>query len=143
MTRTSTLMTVCFCAGMLGALCNSLVAWQAGQLGLPAMAGVRMTPALDSGWLYARLVWGGLWGLIYFLAVAPMKSRRHWARKGLWISLLPSAFQLFVVFPYMTSHSVLGLDLGQLTPLFVVLYNLVWGFCTGVFCRLLWGRGKP
>jgi hypothetical protein len=41
----------------------------------------------------------------------------------------------------MTNHSVLGLDLGQLTPLFVLLYNLVWGFCTGIFSRLLWGRG--
>jgi uncharacterized membrane protein YoaK (UPF0700 family) len=141
MQRARILMTVCFCAGMLGALCYSMVVWQAGQIGLPAMAGVRMTPALTPDWLYSRLVWGGLWGLTYFLAVCSLKSRRHWARKGLWISLLPTAFQLFVVYPYMTSHGWMGLGLGQLTPLFIFLYNLVWGFCTGIFCRLFWGRG--
>lgn len=141
MLRSRTLMTVCFCAGLLGALCCSLVAWQAGQLGLPAMAGVRMAPSLTPDWLYPRLIWGGLWGLIYFLVVAPPKARRHWVRKGLWISLLPTAFQLLVVFPHMTRHGWLGLDLGQLTPIFVFFNNLVWGFFTGVFCRLFWGRG--
>jgi hypothetical protein len=105
------------------------------------MAGVRMSPALTTDWLYPRLVWGGLWGLVYFLTVAPAKFRRHWARKGLWVSLLPTAFQLFVVFPNMTRHGWLGLELGQLTPLFVFLNNLVWGLFTGIFSRLFWGRG--
>ena len=140
MTRTRTLMAVCFCAGMLGALCSSLVAWKAGQLGLPALLDVRMTPSLTLSWLYSRLIWGGLWGLTYFLAVGPLKSRRHWVRKGLWISLFPSLFQLLFVYPYMTGHGWLGLELGQFTPLFVLLYNLVWGFFTGLFCRILWGR---
>ncbi len=35
----------------------------------------------------------------------------------------------------------MGTSLGQLTPLFVLLYNFVWGFATGFFTRLLWGRG--
>lgn len=141
MPRSSTLMTVCFCAGMLGALCSSLLAWQASQMGLPAMANVQMSPALTPDWIYSRMVWGGLWGLLYFLAVGSLKSRRHWARKGLWISLLPTAFQLLVVYPQMTHHGWLGFDLGQLTPLFVFFYNLAWGLCTGIFCRLFWGRG--
>ncbi len=140
MPRTSTLMTVCFCAGVLGALCSSLIVWQAGQMGIPAMAGVRMSPSLTPDWLYGRLVWGGLWGLTYFLTVGSLKSRRHWVRKGLWISLIPTAFQLLFVYPDMTRHGWLGLDLGQFTPLFVVLYNLIWGFCIGIFSRLLWGR---
>ena len=103
-------MTVCFCAGMLGALCSSLVAWKAGQLGLPALLDVRMTPSLTLSWLYSRLVWGGLWGLLYFLTVGPLKSRRHWARKGLWLSLLPTAFQLepkIHLFGSMTIMSIL------------------------------------
>ena len=141
MSRTATLMAVCFCAGMLGALFSSLATWQAGRMGIPEMAGVSMSPALTSGWIYSRLVWGGIWGLAYFLVVGPLKSRRHWARKGLWISLLPTAFQLFFVYPYMTHHGLMGLDLGQLTPLFIFSYNLVWGLFTGIFCRLFWGRG--
>jgi hypothetical protein len=141
MSRTTTLMTVCFCAGMIGALFSSLATWQAGQMGLPAMAGVNMSPVLTPGWLYPRLVWGGIWGLTYFLTVSPLKSRRHWARKGLLISLLPTAFQLFFVYPYNTHHGLMGLDLGQLTPLFIFLYNMIWGLFTGIFCRLFWGRG--
>lgn len=141
MPHSRALLTTCFCAGMLGALCSSLITWKAGQMGLPSMVGVRMSPSLSSDWLYSRLVWGGLWGLTYFLAVGPLKSRRHWARKGLWISLLPTAFQLFFVYPYMTRHGLMGLDLGQLTPLFIFLYNLIWGLFTGIFCRLFWGRG--
>jgi len=141
MLRSRTLIAVCFCAGLLGALCSSLATWKAGQMGLPAMVGVSMAPALSSGWIYSRLVWGGIWGLTYFLAVGPLKSRRHWARKGIWISLLPTAFQLGFVYPYMTHHGWLGLDLGQFTPLFIVLYNMIWGLCTGICCRLFWGRG--
>jgi hypothetical protein len=126
---------------MLAALCSSLVAWQSGQMGLPAMAGVRITPSLNPEWIYSRMIWGGIWGLVYFLVVGPLKSRRHWARKGLWISVLPTAFQLLFVYPYMTRYGWFGLELGQLTPLFTFVYNLVWGLCTGIFCRLLWGRG--
>jgi hypothetical protein len=126
---------------MLGALCSSLIAWQSGEFGLPAMLDVRMTPSLTQPWIYKNLVWGGLWGLIYFLAVGPLKSRRHWARKGLWISLLPTLFQLLVFYPYMTGYGWFGIGLGQFTAIFVLAYNLAWGLFTGVFCRLLWGRG--
>ena len=141
MSRTRTLVSVCFCAGMLGALCTSLIIWQSGKLGLPAMIDVRMTPTLNAAYIYQNLIWGGLWGLLYFLAVGPLKSRRHWARKGLWISLVPTLFHLLVYYPYMTSHGWLGMGLGQLTPVVILVYNLIWGLFTGVFCRLLWGRG--
>ena len=140
MPRTKALITVCFCAGMLGALCSSLVAWKSGQMGLPAMAGVRMTPALTTDWIYSRLVWGGLWGLAYFLAVGPLKSRRHWARKGLWFSLLPSLIAIFYLYPYVYHKGMAGFDLGMLTPLLIMVSNLVWGFFTGFFARLFWGR---
>ena len=142
MNRPTVMLAVCFCAGLLGALCNSLVAWQAVVWELTDMAGVKLSAPFTPAWLYPRLVWGGLWGLVYFLTVGPINARRHWVRKGLWISLLPTVFQLFVVFPYMTSHGAMGLKLGQATPLFVLIYNLVWGFATGIFCRLLWGNRR-
>lgn len=141
MSRTRTLLSICFCSGMLGALCSSLVAWQSGEFGLPDMLDVRLAPALTPAWIYKNLVWGGLWGLLYFLFVGPLKSRRHWARKGLWASLFPTLFQLLVYYPYMTRYGWLGMGLGQFTAVFIFLYNLAWGFSTGVFCRLLWGRG--
>lgn len=140
MNRNSALLTVCFCAGMIGALFNSLVAWLCGRWGLPSLLEVNLAPNLSLAWLYPRLVWGGLWGMLYFIFVSHPRSRRHWTRKALWVSLVPTLAQLFIFFPNAGSGT-LGLALGTLTPIFVLLYNLVWGFFTGVFTRLLWGRG--
>jgi hypothetical protein len=141
MSRNSVMMAVCFCAGMIGALANSLALWLAGDLGITALAGVALAPDLTPAWLYPRLVWGGLWGLLYFLTVGGRNARCHWVRKGLWISLLPTLAQLLLVFPRQTPYGLLGLGLGALTPLFVFIFNCVWGFFTGLFARLLWGRG--
>jgi hypothetical protein len=141
MNRTGALLAVCFCAGLLGALANSLAAWLAGAWGVTALAGVTLAPKLTLGWLYPRLVWGGIWGLGYFLLVGRRNSRRHWVRKGLWLSLLPTAVQLFYIFPHKTPFGPMGMELGQLTPAFVLLFNFIWGFCTGLFSRLLWGKG--
>lgn len=140
MNRSLHLLAVCFCAGLLGALFCSLLLVLAAKLGLFVLAGVHLVPQLQPAWLYPRLVWGGLWGGAYFLAVRPQYARNRWARRGIWISILPTAFELVVVFPYLSGHGLLGQDLGQLTPLVVLLANMVWGICTGIFCRLLWGR---
>jgi len=140
MNRGSALFAVCFTAGLIGALANSLAVWLAGKWGITALAGVNLAPELTSAWLYPRLVWGGIWGLLYYLTVGRPRSRRQWVRKGLWVSLLPTAVQLFVIFPNTTSHGMLGMGLGTLTPLFVLLFNFVWGFFTGLFTRIFWGR---
>ncbi len=141
MQRNSALLAVCFCAGLLGGLANSLALWLADRWGLTALAGVQILPQLTPEWLYPRLVWGGLWGLLFYFTVARPRFRRHWVRKGLWLSLLPTLAQLFIVFPYQTPYGPLGIGLGTLTPLFVLLANFVWGFFTGLFTRALWGRG--
>jgi hypothetical protein len=134
------LLAVCFCAGLLGALLSGLLLGLAGKLGFFTLAGIHLAPRLHPDWFYPRLVWGGLWGLVYFLVVSPPSGRGRWARRGMWISILPTAFELVVVFPFLDGHGMLGQQLGRLTPLVVFLANLVWGFCTGVFARLLWGR---
>ncbi len=140
MNRNSALLAVCFCAGLLGALINSAALWLAGAKGLTAMAGVAIAPDLTPAWLYPRLVWGGLWGIIYFLTVGAARSRQKWIRKGLYISLLPTSAQLFYFFPQHTPHGMMGLGLGDATPVFVLGFNLIWGLFTGLFARILWGR---
>jgi len=139
--RHGALLCVCFCAGMIGALANSVAAWLAGAWGITALAGVRMAPFFNLPWLYPRLVWGGLWGLAYFLTVGGSRRRRQWVRKALWISLLPTIVQLAYIFPNRTPFGFFGMELGALTPLFVFIYNIIWGFFVGLFTRLLWGRG--
>jgi peptidoglycan/LPS O-acetylase OafA/YrhL len=140
MNRNGALFATCFAAGTLGALVNSLAAWLAGAWGVTALAGVKLAPDLSLEWLYPRLVWGGLWGLVYFLTVRTHRVRRQWVRKGLYVSLLPTLAQLFYFFPHQTPYGPMGIGLGSLTPLFVLLFNFVWGFAAGFFTRLLWGR---
>jgi len=140
MPKNSTLFAVCFAAGALGGLASSLFLWMLGNWGITAMLNVKLAPELSAAWLYPRLVWGGLWGLVYFFSVGVPRARRQWVRKGLYASLLPSAYMLFMVFPYDLGKGLAGMSLGTLTPLVVVATNLVGGFFCGVFTRLFWGR---
>jgi len=140
MPKSSALFAVCFVAGLLGALASSLFLWGAGEYGLSSMLGVRISPALRESWLYPRLILGGLWGLGYFFTVGIPRHRRCWIRKALWFSLLPTAFTLFYLYPYVEHKGLAGFDLGMLTPLLVLVSNLAWGFFTGFFTRLFWGR---
>lgn len=141
MQRTSALVSVCFCAGLIAALFNSAAVWLGGSWGIASLFGVTLAPAFTTTWLYPRLLWGGLWGALFCFWVRYPYQRRRWIRKGMWFSLLPSAAQLFIVFPKFTAQGMLGLGLGTLTPFFIIFYNLIWGLFLGVFTRLLWGRG--
>ncbi|PLX78097.1 MAG: hypothetical protein C0616_15480 [Desulfuromonas sp.] len=140
MNRGGALLAVSFTAGLLGGLAHAGAAWLAGHFGISDMLQVLMKPDWNSAWLYPQLVWGGIWGLAYYFTVGRPRSRQRWVRKGLWVSLLPTAVQLFLVFPHLTSHGMFGLGLGRMTPLLIFALNLVWGLFTGFFTRLLWGR---
>lgn len=94
--------------------------------------GVRLAPAFTAKWLYPRLIWGGIWG---FLFILPIFRNQPFAQ-GLFFSLGPSIVQLFVIFPYQANKGLLGLDLGTLTPLFVLFFNAIWGLTAALWLRL-------
>lgn len=123
----------CFAAGCFGGLANSLVVWLAGAQGVTGALGVSIAPALTPAWLYPRIVWGGLWGLLFLLPLL----RGSLYKQGLIWSLGPTAVQLFVVFPLVANKGIAGLALGALTPLFVLLFNAVWGLAAAVMLRRL------
>ena len=120
-------LSLVFAAGFLGALWNSLAVWLGGYLGIAPALGVHIAPALTPAFLYPRLVWGGLWGLLFLLP----GGRWSFPLRGLLFSLAPTLVQLFLVFPVMAHKGVLGLQLGYLTPLLVVFYNAIWGYGAG------------
>jgi hypothetical protein len=122
---------VYFASGCLGGLANSLAVWLFGQFGITKMFGVALAPALSPEWLYPRIVWGGLWGLAFILPF--MKSRL--INKGLILSLLPTLYMLFFVFPQ-SRAGMLGLGLGMLTPVLVVFFNMIWGFVAGLTIKV-------
>lgn len=120
-----------FGAGCLGGLLNSLAVWIFGMLGITSALGVKIAPQLSAPWLYPRLIWGGIWGLLFIL---PLMQRRFLSR-GLIFSLGPTLVQLFVVFPMKANKGVMGLDLGLLTPVFVFVFNAIWGLGAAIWLR--------
>jgi hypothetical protein len=92
---------------------------------------VHIAPALSPAWLYPRIVWGGLWGLLFGLPLATPS----WWRRGLLLSLGPSGVQLLVVFPYRAHVGWLGVELGALTPAVVLVANAVWGLVAAWWLR--------
>jgi hypothetical protein len=121
-----------FSAGALGGVANSAALWGAGVIGLTGALGVAIEPSFTLPWLYPRVVWGGLWGLVFLLPF----SRERWVARGLIASLAPSLVQLLGVFPWKLDMSFLGLELGTLTPVVVLAVNAVWGIATSWWLRI-------
>ena len=124
-------LSLVFASGALGALVNSTVLWLFGRAGITAELGVKLAPTFTPAWLYPRLVWGGIWGILFLL---PLAQNRPF-QQGLLISLGPTIVQLFVIFPYQLNKGMMGLELGPLTPLFVLFINAVWGVATALWLR--------
>lgn len=123
--------SVVFSAGAAGGLANSLVVWAAGKTGITGALGVKIAPALKLPWLYPRVVWGGIWGLLFLL---PFLRKSPLAR-GLLLSLGPTLVQLLYIFPVKAGKGMLGLELGTLTPAFVIFFNAVWGIVAAYWVR--------
>lgn len=131
MEKTPRQVALSFAAGSAGGLANSLTVWLFGTIGITAALGVGIAPALKPAWLYPRIVWGGLWGFLFLL---PVLANRPWTQ-GLLLSLGPSFIQLFVVFPLKAQKGLLGLEIGLLTPVFVLFFNAVWGLTAAWLIR--------
>jgi len=114
---------VFFSAGCLGAFFNSLAVWIFGVIGINAMLGLSINPTLSAKWLYPRIVWGGIWGLSYIL-FKNLEMKKF--LKVFLFSLAPTLVQLLIVFPLKAQKGFFGVDLGVMTPLLVVIFNLVW-----------------
>lgn len=112
-----------FSAGCAGGFTNGIVVWFFGLSGISQALGVHIAPALTPAWLYPRLAWGGIWGLLFVL---PILSGRPLAR-GLLFSLGPTLVQLFIIFPLKAHQGLMGLELGAMTPLLVIFFNFIWG----------------
>jgi hypothetical protein len=125
-------LSLVFAAGCVGAVVNSLGVWAFGHYGISAALGVNIAPDLTPGWLYPRIVRGGLWGALFLLPVL----KRSVLGRGLVLSLGPSLVRLFVIFPYHAHKGPLGLALGTFTPVLVLFFNALWGVTAALWMRL-------
>lgn len=128
-----TRISLIFTAGCLGGLANSILVWLFGVLGVTGALGVQLAPHLSAPWLYPRLVWGGLWALLFLLPI----PRLSYAVRGLLFSLAPTLATLLLVFPFQAHKGLFGWQLGYLTPLFVLFYNAIWGMVAGLWLHLI------
>lgn len=110
----------------------SLAIWASGYFGITGSLNIQMAPALTPPWLYQRIVWGGLWGFLFLLPILGPKA----FSRGTLISLFPTLVQLFFIFPYKEGKGMAGIGLGLLTPIFVLVYNWIWGVVTSVTVKL-------
>jgi len=132
MTNIFRTLSLVFAAGCVGAVANSLAVWLFGDLGINAALGVKIAPKLTPVWLYPRIVWGGIWGALFLLPIL----RNSFIARGLLYSLGPSLVMLFIVFPMKAKKGMLGLDLGNLTPVLVLFFNAIWGVAAALWLRL-------
>ena len=131
MKRFAIKLSLVFAAGCLGGLVNSLAVWFVGQKGITGALGVKIAPHLTAPWLYQRLIWGGIWGVLFLL---PLLRKSVFAR-GILYSLGPTLAMLFYIFPMVNGKGLLGMALGDLTPFFVFFYNLLWGISAAAWLR--------
>jgi len=123
--------TIFFAAGCLGGLASSVALWLFGRYGITSAFDVRISPHMSPAWLYPRIVWGGIWAALFFL---PLLKGRILSR-GFLMSIGPTIVQLFLIFPYESGAGMMGLKLGTLTPVFVVIFNAVWGITAVLWLR--------
>ncbi len=124
-------LSLCFAAGSLGGVANALVVWIFGALGIAQALGANIAPELTPPFLYSKIAWGGIWGVIFLI---PILKNSPFLR-GLIFSLAPTLVQLFVVFPVKLGKGMMGLDLGTVTPLLVVIYNAFWGIVAAYWLK--------
>jgi hypothetical protein len=123
--------SLAFAAGCLGGLLTALVLWFFGASGLAGGLGVKLAPALTPPFLYQKMVWGGIWGWLFLL---PLKL--SYPVRGLLYSLGPSFSVFLVLFPYQAHAGFFGWQLGYLTPVLVLFFNVVWGLAAGCWLEL-------
>jgi len=138
MRRPAALLCVCFCAGLISIMAVSGLEWLWAQAGLPGLGGWSLQPMPTGNGYYPRLLWGGVWGLLFYLGVGTERRRQHWIRKGMMFSMVPGLFQVLVLF---SAARQVSLEDALLRLALLLLFNLVWGGLTGMMTRLLWGRG--
>ncbi len=117
-----------FASGALAAVVQGLLIVLCSALGLFLVLGVPLEIEGSRFWFYQRIVWGGLWGLLF--AVPLLDAWPQW-RRGLVIAVLPAAATFFWFLPFQDQQGWLGLKLGPMMPVIVLFFALLWGAIAG------------
>jgi hypothetical protein len=123
--------------GILGALLSAVTQWLLALFRIPLLFGVALSGTFTAEETLLHLVSGAVWGSL-FGVVLPLVPGRTVPSRGALFSLVPSLYMLLKVLPFDRDVGWFGADLGSLTFVFVVVYNLIWGLVTA--STLAWGE---
>lgn len=123
-------LSVCFAVGCFGGLCYALGLWAMGQYGFTQWLGVDLAPRLSNTYLYQRIVWGGLCGLLFLLP-----WRNAWLLRGALLSLVPAGLMLLYLLPQ-RGYDYGAFMLGHLTPVVIILACAIGGIAASGLLRI-------
>ncbi|MFS1523710.1 hypothetical protein ACL7TT_06270 [Microbulbifer sp. 2304DJ12-6] len=123
-------LSLCFAVGCFGGLCYALGLWAMGHYGFTHWLGVDLAPRLNSAYLYQRIVWGGLCGLLLML---PWRSA--WLLRGIALSLVPAGLLLLYLLPQ-RGYDYGAFMLGYMTPVVIMLACALGGIAASALLRL-------
>jgi hypothetical protein len=131
-------MTICFAAGVIGALAVLLFSRVLFELGISAALGVKAPVPMNPPDVYRPLFWGGLWGILFGLFVK-MAWKRFYLF-GLLYVLVP-LLALYLIFLPMRGAGYFGLQAGgPMFTLYLFLVNLPFGIITALAARAIIGK---
>lgn len=120
-------LALCFAAGAAGAVAKGLLVWLCSYSSLSAPLGSYLANALYPLGFYQRVVWGGLYALLFLLPPA----RSSLLMSGLLWGCVVSLLQL-VILPLL-QHA--GLHWSLTLLLSTLLLNGIWGVATALLLR--------
>ncbi|MCH9692622.1 MAG: hypothetical protein K0U59_11285 [Gammaproteobacteria bacterium] len=126
-------LSCCFAAGCFAGLVYALSFWALGHYGVFSWLSVDIVPSLSNAYLYQRVVWGGIYGLMFLLP-----WRGNWLTRGVFLALIPASILLLWLLPA-RGYGIGGTGLGLFTPLVVTLACGCGGLAGSC---LLWLQGK-
>src|SRR3989344_1367286 len=112
-------LSICLAAGAFGGVINALFVWGTGKFVINEKFGLNIKPPWTKDFIYNKVIWGAIWGLIFFFFDQVEVTIFH----ALIISIAPTLVQLFYVLPVVQKRKPMGKDLGSLTWLYVFVAN--------------------
>jgi hypothetical protein len=129
--------TICFAAGVLGALAVVLFSHVLFGLGISATLGVEAPVSLKAPDIYRPLFWGGLWGIPFGLLL-----KTAWKRLYLFgfLYFLAPVAALFTIFLPLAGAGFFGLEKGPRFTAYLLLVNVPFGIITALVARAIIGK---
>ena len=114
---------IVFSSGAFGGFIEALSFYVFSLAGIVTMFGMPAAPGWKPEMIYRPVVWGGLWGIVFFI---PFLDELY-ILKGVVLSLLPTLAAWYIFIPRrMPANTHLGLK----NLLLIIILNSIWGVAT-------------